>query len=232
MHDYATLNPLAAGEIDDLRADGIEPTPAEIVKLSYIGWQTQRPHSRLEQSRGAPIPAGNVTLWPMTMHACDWYRTTGCRIGLDNYALAYAMAHCYEGADALDCRQRLRCKLRVTAWAATLRCTMQQLQEAMSQVIAQGEDLEMPPEPQSSPRVSLGDISARLATMTGIAPDFWERRCSREYAIAALTTSMAQANESGKPLPTDPVVKGTRALGWAAEKIRRRHERAQCQNAE
>jgi hypothetical protein len=224
MHDLAKLNELAGYEIEDLIKAGITPTPAEIVELSAIGWQVQTPDVRRELARGVPVAVGNTHLWPLTMYASDWYHRIGCNIGLDELALGYAMASGYTEEILPESKNVAR--RAVKAWAHTCRVRKKALRVAISQVLQQDEDYELPPDEDGPATPSVGEISARIAALCpGASPEFWERRCSYKYALDVLNCAVEQMNESGRPLPTSPVITATRALGWAVEKIKQRHEK-------
>ena len=223
MQDLAKLCDLTEGEIDGLLAEGITPTPADVVAINAAAWGVRSPHNRMELCKGSPVHVGGVWLWPLTMEAGDWYRRVGCRLdGLEQESLAYAMAHCYaEGEPFVLSGPRKAIK----AFVRTIKATPSALTQAISDVLQQMEGVEMPPrdENEHSKTMTEGELSQTLAAMTSIPPDFWERRCSFGYAISMLHTAMQQRNESGKPLPTDPLIQAEIALGWAVEKVRMRH---------
>ena len=221
MQDLAKLSELAAVEIDALIAEGISPTAAEIVELSALGWNSESPQMRLALSRGVPVHVGGVTLWPLTIEASDWFDRVGCRIGDGRKALAYAAGHCYADGSPFDC-SGVGAVARVFAWWSRLKCTRQAIAEALAQIVAQDEGYEMPPRPGNA-GMTLGEVSCHLAARCGGDVDFWERRCSAQYAFDALKTAVAQADATGESVGSDPKIQATRALGWAVEKIRSRH---------
>jgi hypothetical protein len=227
MHDYATLSEHGRYEIEDLLAAGITPTPAEIVELSALGWGVMTPEARAGLARGVPIQAGQSWLWPLTQEAWEWYGRIGVHCGVPRLALAWAMAHCYNAETPFDRTGKAGAAVKALTWAARLKCTSDALTEAVSQVLEQDEEPDLPPSPES-PRVAASELSAQIAARCGGNPDYWNRQCSRRYAYDVLRCVMAQANESGKPLPNDPVIIATQALGWAVEKIKQRHAAEQA----
>jgi len=221
MCDYGKLCDLAQYEIEDLQAAGITPSPAEIVDLNALAWSVRSTANRMQQSKGAPVRVGGVTLWPLTMQSGAWYRDEGCNIkGLEHEALAYAMAHGYAAGEPFLMDDPAT---TVKAWSATIKATAGAMTAALDAVLVQMEHPDMPPKPDGK-GLSHGELSAMLAAATGIEPDYWERRCSMPYAVRMLHIAAQQRNESGKQLASDPVVQATIALGWAVEKIRRRHK--------
>lgn len=223
MQHLASLSDIAAAEIETLRDEGITPTPAEIVRLNAIGWAVQSPETRRLLARGAPVDIGGVYLWPMTLCAQDWFNRIGCKLSGNArraYALGYAMAHGRDEGTAL-CIEGRQAEKVVVKWARALKCTFGELNVAISQVLAQDEEPEQPP--SGTGGMPIGDFSAFLAAMfPGGDPEFWERRCAASYTYAVLDTMVRQNTADKKPSISDPRIKAERALGWAAEKIRRR----------
>jgi hypothetical protein len=221
MQDLAKLSDLAQAEIDNLRADGIDLTPAEIVELNALGWAIESPETRRLLSRGAPVEVGGVFLWPMSIYAQEWFDRVGCHLSSNTrqaYALAYAMAHGRDEGEplAMDGRAAER---TVSRWAKSLKCTFGELNVAISQVLQQDEDHEQPPSETGG--MTIGDFSAFMAASCGGDPDFWERRCATGYAYAVLDTIVRQNSAEGKKTLADPRIKAERAMGWAIEKIRK-----------
>ena len=224
MQDLAKLSELAQAEIDNLRADGIDLTPAEIVELNALGWAVESPETRRLLARGAPVAVGGVYLWPMSLYAEEWFDRVGCHLSGNKqqaYALAYAMAHGRDDGDPLVIDGREAEKV-VKQWGKSLKCTFGELNVAISQVTQQDEDAEQPPEETGG--ITMGDFSAFLAAACGGDPDFWERRCASGYCHAVLDTLVRQNNADGKKTLADPRIKATRALGWACEKIKKSRE--------
>jgi hypothetical protein len=220
MQDLAKLSELAEAEIDGLRADGIDLTPAEIIEINALGWAVEFPESRRLLSRGAPVPVGGVYLWPMSLYAQDWFNRVGCHLSGNTrqaYALAYAMAHGRDDGEPLAMEGREAEKV-VSLFGKSLRCTFGELNVAISQILQQEEDFEQPPSETGG--MSVGDFSAFMAAATGDDPDFWERRCAAGYANAVLDCITRQNSAEGRKTLADPRVKADRAMGWCVEQIR------------
>jgi hypothetical protein len=227
MQDLAKLSELAQAEIDSLQADGINLTPAEIIELNALGWAVESPETRRLLARGAPVEIGGVYLWPMSLYAQEWFSRVGCQLS-DNtrraYALAYAMAHQYDEGEPLAIDGRTAEKV-VARWAKTLRCTFDELNIAISQILQQDEEAEQPPDETGG--MSIGDFSAFLASaFPAGSPDFWERRCAAGYTYAVLDAMVRQNSAEKKKTMADPRIKAERALGWAVEKIRKSRKKA------
>ena len=221
MQDLAKLSELAEAEIETLRADGIDLTPAEIIEINALGWAVESPETRRLLARGAPVAIGGVYLWPMSLYAQDWFDRVGCQLDgnkQQTYALAYAMAHGRDAGEPLAMEGR-EAEKTVKQWGKSLKCTFGELNVAISQVLAQDEDAEQPPSETGG--MTMGDFSAFLAAACGGDPDFWERRCASGYTHAVLDTLVRQNSADGKKTMADPRLKAERAIGWAVEKIKK-----------
>lgn len=215
------LSDLAQNEIRQLEADGIRLTAHDIVHIVALAEAACSPRRRLELSRGRPIAVGNVTLWPLTLYAAEWWSEAATAMRSDNdkvYALAYAMAN---GRSDLPTVNALDV---VDQWRKGLRCRFSELREAISLVQAQDSMLDTG---GNGPPASAGEISMMLTAMTGVRPEVWERQCAIKYVVEMLDTIVAQNTADGASTKSDPTVKGLRALGLAVERIRARHAQEQ-----
>lgn len=223
VQDYAKLSDLAAGEIEQLELAGINLSPADVVKLNYLAWQVENPHTRLHLSRGRPVEVGGVYLWPLSLYGQDWFDSIGCKMGgnrICTYALAYAMSKQYDDGDPLYISN---IKRAIKAWASKLRCTFGELNVAIAQVLQQEENPELPPDPNAK-GTTFGDYSAFLAAATNESPEYWETRCAASYTRAVLSAILMQNRAEGKSCAGDPRIDAERAFGYAIEKIRKRVE--------
>ena len=221
MQDLAKLSELAEAEIETLRADGIDLTPAEIIEINALGWAVESPETRRLLARGAPVSIGGAFLWPMSLYAQDWFDRVGCHLDgnkQQTYALAYAMAHGRNEGEplAMECREAEK---TVKRWGKSLKCTFGELNVAVSQVLQQDEDAEQPPSETGG--MTMGDFSAFLASACGGDPDFWERRCAAGYTHAVLDALCRQNSAEGHKTMADPRIKAERALGWKIECIKK-----------
>ena len=229
MQDLAKLSELAEAEIETLRADGIDLTPAEIVEINALGWAVESPETRRLLARGAPVATGGVYLWPMSWYAQDWFDRVGCHLDgnkRQTYALAYAMAHGRDAGEPLAMEGR-DAEKAVKQWGKSLKCTFGELNVAISQILQQDEDAEQPPGETGG--MSMGDFSAFLAAACGGDPDFWERRCAAGYTHAVLDCIVRQNSAEGHKTMADPRIRAERALGWKIECIKRDHTKPAVQ---
>lgn len=226
MRHEEQLNDLAAAEIAALEAEGIRLTAAEIVQLNALGWAIETPEGRRHLSRGVPVPVAGLWLWPLTLYAADWLERVGGnldeKVGL--FATAYAMAYGRGTGSELNVDGK-EAERAVAKWGRRLRCTAEELNEAVEQVLEQDAGHDLPPDPDGKP-MSVGDFSAFLVATCGGDVDFWERRCSQGYAFAVLNAVVKQNMADGKPTAMDPRIVAQRAMGLAAERIRERAKAA------
>ena len=225
MHDTAKLSDLADAEIAMLKAAGITPTPAEVVRLNALAWNVEEPDTRLALSRGDPIMVGGVVLWPLTLRAYDWHRRV-CNVmkteWLSTVALAYAMAHGYSDGREMECSGVLAVA-KVAAWGVGIRCRINTLTEAMAQIIQQDETEEGVTE-ESDTTLSMGDLSANLSALTGRPADEIESRMSMNHAIRILHYTMqAQERADGGAGKGAAYLKAEQSLGLYIQQIKERH---------
>ena len=217
--------------IAKLRLQGVtDMTPEEIVRLNALCCDVESPSEWLALSRGVPQFAGGATLWPMTVEAGEWYRNTGCRlIGLrmPNYALAYAMAHCYADDDPFG-GGPVRAYARVARWKSKLKCRYAYLMAAASECLRQNEmsDEELPPldddddDGKGGETYSAGKIIAHLSALTGIPPQEYERNMAGEYAILCFHRArMIQDRADGVPTKSQQRIDAERAKGLYMREI-------------
>lgn len=221
MHDTAKLNELAKCEIDNLQAEGITLTPAEIVELNALGWAVHNPQTRTTLSRGRPVMVGGVYLWPLTMRAVDWMERNEFSLTSISPALGYAMAYGRGDGPELD-QYGDQADKAVKTWFRKLNCTMLEFVEAIKQIDEQDAKPELPQDLDGKP-MSLGDFSAFLSATCGADADFWERRCSISYCLSVLAMVVMQNHADKRPCAQDPRIIAERALGFAVDKIKMRH---------
>jgi len=224
MNKYSQISGLAEAEIEALTADGIEVTPADIVEINALAMDVESPQSKVDMARGTPVFAGDTPLWPMTMQAAEWLLRVGGGMflgRLKNDAVSYAMAHCYKEGDPYNI-SGLKAAWKIEKWVNSLSCNHDMLLIATAEIIKQSETAELPPEENPADGLTLGELSCFLASISNESADFWERRCSTDYAENALNTIIKQNNADGRPSGNDPRIIAERALGWCIEKIRQR----------
>jgi hypothetical protein len=228
MHERR-ISGLAEAEIAALEADGIRLRPHEIVNLNALAWQVESPEIRRQLSRGLPVFIGSAVLWPMTMHAADWYRRRGCKMtghALQLQALAYAMAY---GRTGLGAAMEGPGAARIVAqWGNRLRCTIWELEVAVSQIIEQDEQPDEVPARHGEKYMSPGELSAYMAATAGGSPRTWERRVSIGYVFSMLATLAAQHRADNERAHDPQFIRANRALGYYTEMIRARHRKEQA----
>jgi len=228
MTDCAKLCPLAEYEIEELREDGFEPNLSEIVEINALAWAAQTSDNRISLSRGIPMFAGNVALWPLTLEAGDWYMRISQKLPteyLNCLALGYAMANCYSDNGAFDKSKSDTIKA-IMAFTVKMKCRHGTLKMAISDVLQQDENPDMPPpikgKEEEDHSLKAGDISLFLAANSSATAEFWESRCSASYTLDMLSKIVSQDKADGKNPQDEDMIKATIAMGWAVEKVKQR----------
>lgn len=233
--DKPALEPYAAATIAEFRAQGIEPTIEEIIRLNDAA-RLLSTAARDVSATGIPIvagdPAHDVWLWPTTIQADRWYsrasRWFDGEQALETLALAFAMAHARMSGvfDRLMSSPALS-REAVEEWANTLPCTYAELINAISGVIEQAA-----PNAEPIPGVnddtrkdsSFSSLVALLSDKTGIEQAVWERHVSRDYIIHHVNAIVAQSNASEKKISdSDPLIIAERLVGRVEMAIREAH---------
>jgi hypothetical protein len=218
------LTSLAKCEIEALESEGIRLTAHEVVHICALAAMVETPSARMELARGRPIALGDIYLWPVTLAAADWWERVGDSFTsstMKRLSLAYAMAH---GRDTLP-ESPKEAKREIKAWARTLKCTAQEMVEAISQVQEQSSTVDTGDAGPESERATAGDVSMMLTAMTGTSPEVWEYQCSISYALETLRTLAAQNAAEGESMRYDKRLIADKALGLCVHRIRKRHER-------
>lgn len=228
MRDECKLSDLARAEIETLQADGVALTPENIVRINALSWEVESPQSRALLSRGVPVFIGEVMLWPLTIHAADWFQRS-CNQGdvqWQTLCLAYAMTFGRSSGPELDVEGE-RVYKTVLKWArsAFRRVRFDEVTEAIYQVLQQDTTEDDPPSKNDGGMLP-GELSALLVSAVGGSPEMWERQVSIGYVRAVLTATAQQNKADGKPCASDPRIVATRALGWEIECIRNPELRA------
>jgi hypothetical protein len=218
MTDYAELNDTAKQTLDALRAEGIVPTDADVVRINALAWDVESPRVRRALARGTPVRCGNRTLWPLTVAAAEWYRSEGCRFAAPRTALAYAMAN------GRDESLGAASEADVRAWTRGTRATDAELDEAMSQVLQQGKESPMPPPRGKRDRDGMthAELAAHLHAVAGGSAKQWERSVSVDYCLDFWSILSAQNRADGRTPYDAARDRAIVALGWCEEQIRER----------
>lgn len=220
------LDDNAAARIDALAQEGITLTPAEIVELNGLCAGLRSP-DRIALVRGRPIFVGGTSLWPLTLRAYAWLDEGGWKNGI--YAIAWAMAHCYDEPSPFLQVDPRRAGKTIRQWMRTLACTPTALAAAVEAVgYEDAEDAppdtrsDMQKEADSSRPAPLGAIVARLVATCGGTPEMWEAGVSCTYALRQLHTALAQSRADGISVADSPAIQWHRAIAACMWRIRER----------
>jgi hypothetical protein len=223
---------MAEAAMDELTAEGYTLTRSDIVMLNALGWNVETPEHRRLMSRGVPVSVGGAWLWPLTFVSGDWYRRAGCKMAggvfggtliscdyMQIFALAYAMAKGRSRVfGMIECGNAWS---MVASWGMSLSVRHDELVEAISQVLAQDQEAEEPPNKNAKP-MSAGAASAFLVAQGGGTPDMWERLTSVGYISTMFNAVLQQAQAEGGKGHDPAFLKANKAFGWYCERIRKR----------
>jgi len=210
--DRYKLNDLARAKLEDLRRCGFAPTDDDVVEINALAEDVLTPDTRRALARGRPVECGGVWFWPLTITSSAWFTETGCNLPDPTAGLAFAAAH--PTADNLHEADWPT----VRKWYRRLKCRPAALALALSEIIAQEEETEIPHR-DSEKGMTAGELSAAMVATAGGDPAMWERQVSIGYIRSVLNTLAAQNKTSGVP---PAVARATMALGMACERIRNR----------
>jgi hypothetical protein len=215
----SSLNEVAAAEIKSLLADGITPTPEEIVRLNDACREAECPTGISPAAIGRPtrLTEGRW-LWPFTIAAGEWYEWACDTLPEDYHlaALCYSREHAREEGVFLTLYSLAEAKKALNEYSRGLNATLDEI------LLAVKEDVDAP-EPQ-------GDVDADgrenivklLIALCGGDPDYWLHRVSQRYAIAQMETAI-QIAKAGGPNVTVEQAQAERAVGKVLIEIHKAH---------
>lgn len=217
---------IARGEIEALRAEGIEPTLDELARLMHWGALVECPAGRVgPQPDDAPIEIAGRVLWPLSMAADAWLDTARTwlpqALTLAAFGLAAERSREEDGFAALY--QRKAALRAVEQWAATFAGSQSQLTRALSRLVP---DLlpsaEMPADPTDEPPLLPTDLDiAPMVAATGLPAEYWMQHTSRHYLAVLRALRAEREVEAGIPQP-DPSTEPHRQLLCVVAQIRTR----------
>lgn len=216
----------AAAELSRLAAEGIAPTPAEVVELNALCSSSGTAEERVALSRGRPVRVGGAVLWPPTLRAYAWLEAGGWTMG--PYALAWAMAHAYSSEHPFDAPPE-DTRAAIRAWQNTLDATPQAVAEAVACVVEADQEGDAPDDRTDERKAEdaakpapIGDLVARLVAAVGGTPELWESRVSASYARRQLDVALEQASADGRRPAEHARIRRERAIALCLARIRRR----------
>lgn len=235
------LTDLAADALAQLEAEGIRPTPQDVLRVQALSLKACGAGSLL---KGTPRSVGGHTFWPLTIGAScwfgdfiDWLDGNGDRAGWDFYAFAYASAHSRDRREpgkpfAFDCAGEVALDA-VRKWKRSLCITEPELLDAVEGTMAEtvkvrglnadDEDDEDCAE-VAGQRFDRSDLAQMLVSLVGGTLDEW--MWTADIPTAAATASAAidqKARERGLPAKNaDDTIAGLKALSLYCAEIRAR----------
>lgn len=193
------LSDLARARIEKLREDGVNLTDENIVAINALAWEVVSPSKCISLSKGRPVRCGNVWFWPLTIHSASWFQEIGCEleykliesifhnVKLNEYALAYAMAH-------RDDDLYMVSESQIRTWSKTLRATPSELRECLKMVIDSEVQDEYPT--TKDDKITIQELACYMHAKSGGSAKMWEHELSVGY-VFNLVNTMARQSEAG-----------------------------------
>ena len=224
-----TLTDLAADEIERLEADGIHPTPQEVLTIQQLSLEaTTDDDDTGSLARGTPYEVAGEWLYPLTLAGNAFYTENETLAANDRerlYLLGYAMRW---GRDRQRIYERGREALRAAhKWANGLRCTLDELIECMDKVVG-----DAPPKVEDGQGEEEGDarrmkLSLMATALVGGNPEDWEVQCSFDSVCKIIETAVAHKLASNGSAVSDSRILGLKRLGLYSQEVRRNHGKQQ-----
>lgn len=181
--------------IAQLRREGIEPTPEDILWLNHVAGKCIRPAACDElQFFDLPCPCGNTMLWPLSIGARIWLERCGkpwlAGTGdLEKLGVAFAMANSRQPAFLHRLTGCWQTRFAVARWAAGLNATRAEIFDAVARAFSP-EDIDLVNIEFKGERKNIasdyGDVLALLCHFVNPDPEFWMWHTSEAYATAML----------------------------------------------
>lgn len=210
MVNYRTLCDLAEAKIEALRADGFTLSDRDVIAINALAWEVQSPSRRMSLSKGKPVRAGNMWLWPFTIHNKAWFFDCGRQFANPEYALAYALAHRDDDLYTVTEKQ-------VDEWAKRLTCTIGELRTAVAIIIEADKQDEIPMKEADS--VTIHELARSMMANHGGSIKMWEQEVSLQFVYDYIDTLSRQSEAENKPMAVE---RAEKALHYLTHRIRRR----------
>ena len=212
MTNYRKLSSQAEAEIEALRNDGVTLSDSDIISINALCWEIESPSKRVSLARGKPVKCGNVWLWPRTVHACEWYTETGCKMPCDEMALAYCAAHRDDDLSTVTEKQ-------VRQWFKTIRATLAEIRIAVYEIVSLEFRDTVPTKKKDA--FGISQLAQMMVSRFGGSFEMWERQCSIDYIFDFIDTTSKQSEAEETKMRID---KYTMILGRFAQSLLRKHK--------
>lgn len=174
------LSDLARADLEDLRADGLEPTDEDVVRLNSVALRISNGTETTAYNMPLFAVAGGVVLWEPTLAAWEWFgfaRKFADGEAMESIMFAYACVHGRKRGAFADLYDVASIEAEIGRFAASIYATADEIKRAIDYVVRNGEEV-----PEKT------DMEKAEDAMEKLSPE--EREC-RNYA--ALRRTMAEA---------------------------------------
>ena len=185
----------AAEAINELRAEGLNPSLDNLALLIELGRRVQNPPHRTQQYlEGVGVRAGTrgPRFLPLSIEGGLWFDWATHSLSGDNektYALAMACDPALAGGFN-DLYEVGRAKAAVHDYAAALSCNMEELESALVRIMDEatpGDELRA--ERESGTTFDVSDTVAQMVAATGLPAEHWYSK-PLGHALKVLTHAM------------------------------------------
>jgi hypothetical protein len=217
---------IARGEIEALRADGIEPTLDEMARLMHWGALVECPAGRVgPQPEDAPVELAGRVLWPLSMAADAWLDTVRQWLpgALTLAAFGLAAERSREPDGFVDLYSRKAALAAVERWCATFAGSQSQLTRALTRLVPELlPSAELPADPaEDAPLLPSDPDLAQMVAATGLPAEYWLQHTSRHYLAVLRAIRAERELDAGIPQP-EPSKEPQRQLLCVVALIRKR----------
>ena len=224
-----SINRVAANGLDELRGRGVDPTPSDVVWLHELGKRTEAAIGVSSASSVlAPVRAGNVVLWPLSIGAGEWYSEIVYPAFGDTelslIGLAYALAHSYRVDVLLPLADPSAIRRVLAKWKRGMECTGDELASAINGLLPAAKQKPKHPHDEGAcGRTDWDAVIGYLVAKVGNTPEFWRWHESRDYVLRLLDIRMHIDGELKGKLP-DESTEAFKVFRRAIVAIIRAHE--------
>jgi len=187
-----TCPEMAKSAVEELRAEGIEPTLDDIAGLIHLARAVQEPARRTSPwYEGEPVRVCNEgpTLRPLSIQAEEWFDWAVSVFASDKLrgaAFCFAAERGHRAGAFDNIWTRPQAETALNEFVRSLACTRGALESAASRLMGQpnpGDILRARKEDDSG--FDLGDIIAKLEALTGKPREYWMTQ-TRRYSFRVL----------------------------------------------
>jgi hypothetical protein len=203
------LTGIAEDHIQDLKKNGVEVTPQEVLEIQRLSLDCEKPDENgLSLARGTPVMLGDEVFYPLTLAGQAFVEEVGSTLTEDGDELLVVMFAARFGRDRNVIYARGKeAQTLYRQWKRRLRCTIGELLEAAKTL---AED--------NSPHVEgdddkVKDMSLLATALCGGKPEEWETQIALRSVYRLINIVWKQRMATSTSAKHDPRIEASRRLG-------------------